>query len=154
MEEDWTGSLYCGITLNWHYEKQYVDIAMPNYVPKQLLTYERPPPKRAQHKPFEPRPINYGKKSDTIIHEDPGKLLGDADKKYIQQFLGSFLYYAQAIDMTISLALNDITTQQAKPTELTMKIVHQLLDYMVTHPKAIVRFRISDMILNVSVLGL
>ena len=89
---------------------------MPNYVPNQLLTYGRPPPKQAHHTPFEPRPINYGTKSDTIIHEEPGKLLGDADKNYIQQILGSFLYYARAIDMKILLALNDITTQKAKPT--------------------------------------
>ena len=142
MEEDWTGGLYCVITLDWHYEKQYVDIAMPNYVPKQHLTYGRPPPKRAQHMPLEPIPINYGTKSDTIIHEDPWKLLGDADKNYIQQVLGSFLYYAQAIDMTIVLALNGIATQQAEPTESTMKRFHQLLDYMATHPKAI-------MILNI-----
>ena len=45
MEEDWTGGLYCGITLDWHYEEKYVDIAMPDYVPKQLLIYGRPPPK-------------------------------------------------------------------------------------------------------------
>ena len=83
MEEDWNRSLYCGITLNWHYEKQYVDIAMPNYAPKQLLTYGRLPPKLAQHTPFEPRTINYVTKPDTIIHEDPGKLVGDANKKYI-----------------------------------------------------------------------
>ena len=70
---------------------------MPNYAPNQLLTYGRPPPKQAHHTPFEPRPINYGTKSDTIIHEDPGKLLGDADKKYIQQVLGSSLYYARAV---------------------------------------------------------
>ena len=94
MEEDWTGSLYCGITLDWHYKKQYVDISMPNYVLKQIRTYGRPPPKQAQHMPFEPIPINYGTKSDTIIHEYPGKLLGDTKKKYIQQVLGSFLYYA------------------------------------------------------------
>ena len=99
MEEDWTESLYFGITLDWHYKKQYVDIAMPNYVPKKLLIYGRPPPKRAQHTPFEPRPINYGTKSETIIHEDLGKLLEDADKKYIKLVLGSFLYYARAIDM-------------------------------------------------------
>ena len=91
MEDDWNGGLYCGITLDWNYKEKYVDIAMPNYVPNQLLTHGRPPPKRAQNTPFEPRPINYGAKSDTIIHEDPGKLLGDADKKYIQQVLGSFL---------------------------------------------------------------
>ena len=30
-----------------------------------------------------------------------------------------------------------------------MKIVHQLLDYMATHPKAIIRFRASDMILKI-----
>ena len=90
---------------------------MPNYVLKQLLTYGRPPPKLAQHMPFEPRPINYRTKSDTIIHEDLGKLLGDADKKYIQQVLGNFLYYARAVYMTILLNLNDIATQQAKPTE-------------------------------------
>ena len=84
---------------------------MQNYVPKQLLAYGRPPPKRAQHTPFEPRPTSYGAKSDTIIHEDPGKLLGDSDKKYMQQVLESFLYYARAIDMKILLALNDIATQ-------------------------------------------
>ena len=31
IEEDWTGSLYCGITLDWHYDQQYVDIFMVNY---------------------------------------------------------------------------------------------------------------------------
>ena len=51
--------------------------------------------------------------------------------------------------MRILLALNDISTQQAKPTESTMKRVHQLLDYMATYPKAIIRFRTSDMILNI-----
>ena len=110
MEEDCTGSLYCGITIEWHYEKKYVDIKMPNYVPNQLLTYGLQPPRLAQHTPFEPRPINYGTKSNTIIHEDPGKLPEEVDKKYIQQVLGNFLYYAQAIYMKRLLSLNDIST--------------------------------------------
>ena len=29
VEVDWDGSLYCGITLDWHYEDKYVDISMP-----------------------------------------------------------------------------------------------------------------------------
>ncbi len=32
--EDWTGDLYCGISLDWHYDKQYVDTSMPTYVAK------------------------------------------------------------------------------------------------------------------------
>ena len=51
--------------------------------------------------------------------------------------------------MTILLALNDIETQQAKPTDSTMKQVHQLLDYIATHPKAIIRFRAFDIKLNI-----
>ena len=34
---DWTGEHFCGLTLNQNYEKQYVDITMPDYV-EQLLT--------------------------------------------------------------------------------------------------------------------
>jgi hypothetical protein len=34
MEEDWGGELYCRISLNWNYDKIYVDISMPNYVHK------------------------------------------------------------------------------------------------------------------------
>ena len=51
--------------------------------------------------------------------------------------------------MTILTALNAIAAEQAAPTERTMTHVHQLLDYMATHPTAVIRFRASDMILNV-----
>ena len=47
------------------------------------------------------------------------------------------------------MALSDIATQQAAPTENTKKCVDQFLDYMWTHPDAILRYRASDMILNV-----
>ena len=51
--------------------------------------------------------------------------------------------------MTIPLALSDIASEQANPTEKTMKRVRQLLDYMATYPEAKIQFRASDMILNV-----
>ena len=51
--------------------------------------------------------------------------------------------------MTILLALNAIAGAQAAPTQNTLKRVHQLLDYMATNPDAIVRYRASDMVLNV-----
>ncbi len=34
ITEDWTGNLYCGIQLDWDYEKRTVDISMPGYVKK------------------------------------------------------------------------------------------------------------------------
>ena len=71
------------------------------------------------------------------------------ENKFVQQVVGSFLYYARAVDPTILMALSDIATQQNKPTENTKKRVEQLLDYMATHPMTKIRFRASDMILNI-----
>jgi hypothetical protein len=70
-------------------------------------------------------------------------------KETIQQIVGSFLYYVPAVDPTILMALLEIALQQAAPTENAMKHVNQFLDYMWTHPDAIIRYRASDMILNV-----
>ena len=47
------------------------------------------------------------------------------------------------------MALSEISSQQAAPTENTMKHVNHFLDYMWTHPDAMIRYSASDMILNV-----
>jgi hypothetical protein len=47
------------------------------------------------------------------------------------------------------MALSEISSQQSTPTENTMKRVGQFLDYMWTHIDAIIRYRASDMILDV-----
>ena len=62
-------------------------------------------PKRPQYYPLNPEPVNYGKKLDIIITKPEGEKLDKEGKKYIQQVVGSFLYYARAVDMTILQAL-------------------------------------------------
>ena len=138
MDVDWTGSLYCGINLDWNYEQGYVDISMPSYVKKKLIEYDHPTPKKPQHCPYAPNPIQYGKANQDPLPEDTSNLLDKDGKKFVQQVIGSFLFYARAIDMTILFALNAIAGAQAAPTTNTLKRVHQLLDYMATNPNAIV----------------
>ncbi len=36
LTEDCSGNLYCGIELNWDYNKRTLDISMPGYIVKQL----------------------------------------------------------------------------------------------------------------------
>ena len=122
---------------------------MPNYVAKKLTEYGYKPYKCQQYCPYEPNPIRYGKNSDNIVHEEESPPLNDKDKKFVQQVLGSFLNYTCAIDLTILHALSAIASEQSKPTERTMKRVQQLLDYLNTNPKAVIRFRSSYMILSV-----
>ena len=37
LSKDWAGTLYCGITLDWHYEEWYVEISMPHYIERVVL---------------------------------------------------------------------------------------------------------------------
>jgi hypothetical protein len=38
--EDWTGDLYCGITLKWNYVDRWLGISVPGYIKKLLLKYK------------------------------------------------------------------------------------------------------------------
>ena len=91
----------------------------------------------------------YGKDNQAPTPGDTSPLLDAAGKQRIQQIAGSFLYYAQAVNPTILMALSAIPAQQNAPTEETLDCVNQFLDYMWTHPAVKIRYRASDMILNV-----
>ncbi len=67
----------------------------------------------------------------------------------MQKIVGSLLYYARAVNMTILMALSSIAVEQTTATELTLQRCTQLLDYLAGHANATVRFYASDMILNI-----
>jgi hypothetical protein len=67
----------------------------------------------------------------------------------IQKVTGSILYYARAADPTVFIPLNDIATEQTKATDKTQAATNQLLDYLLTHPDATIRYHASGMILQI-----
>ncbi len=147
--KDWNSNLYCGISLAWNYGKQYVDIAIPTNVSKQLLWYKHPHPTKPQHCPYNPNPIKYGQDNQATDPIDTSPKLNKANKKRIPQIVGSFLYYACAVHPTILMVLSAVTIQQAAPTEDMRNWVNHFLDYIATHPDAKIQYPASDMILNV-----
>jgi hypothetical protein len=62
VSEDWEGKLYCGITLNWDYDKRTVDLSMPGYIDAVLHKFQHPPPKQPQDAPFKSNRPQYGQK--------------------------------------------------------------------------------------------
>jgi hypothetical protein len=146
LTKDWSGTSYLGLTLDWHYDAGYVDISMPTYVPKALAKFQHKPPKSPQHAPhLWTKPV-YGQKVQ-YANTDTSALLDKSGTQRVQSVSGTFLYYARAVDPTILPALNEISNNQAKPTVLTGKACDHLLDYLYTHPDAIIRYYASDMIL-------
>ncbi len=69
--------------------------------------------------------------------------------KRIQQIVGSILYYARAVDMTVLMALSSIAVEQTKATEKTLGRCLQLLNYLASNLEAKVRYHASDMIMNI-----
>jgi hypothetical protein len=67
----------------------------------------------------------------------------------IQKVTGSVLYYARAVDPTVLMPPNDISTEQTKAPEKTQAATNQLLDYLATHPDATIRYHASEMILHI-----
>jgi hypothetical protein len=68
------------------------------------------PQQKLQHCPYLPNAIQYGKDNQTPTPSDDSPLLDEAGKKCIQQIVGSFLYYVQAVDPTIVMALSDLSS--------------------------------------------
>jgi hypothetical protein len=149
LTKDWTGDLYCGITLTWNYDKRWLDISMPGYITKLLLKYKHRMPTKPQHCPYAPAPKQYGAKAQAPLPIDLSPKWSPDEIKEIQRVIGSILYYARAVDITVLMALSSIAIEQSKGTTSTMERAKQLLDYLATYPNATIRFRASDMIMNV-----
>ena len=148
--EDWTGDLYCGITLKWNYVDRWLGISVPGYIKKLLLKYKHCMPTKPQHCPYAPAPKQYGAKANSPLPVDISPKLSPKEIKEIQRVIGSILYYARAVDITVLMALSSIAIKQSEQgTTNTMEKAKQLLDYLATYPDATILFRASDMIMNV-----
>ena len=69
---------------------------------------------------YAPSSVQYKKDSNSTTPEEKSPRATEEEKKYIQRVLGSFLYYARAIDLTIMHAFLAIASEQAKPTAQTL----------------------------------
>jgi hypothetical protein len=67
----------------------------------------------------------------------------------VQKIVGSILYYARVVDMTLLMALSVIAVEQTKAMTKTMGRCIQLLDYLASNSEVKVRYYASDMIMNI-----
>ncbi len=149
LTKDWSGDLYCGISLQWDYENRTIDISMPNYIKKKLQEYNHVLPKKTQYCPYLPIPKQFGTEAQRPLPPNDSPSLNEKGIKRVQQMVGSILYYARAVDMTVLVALSSIVVEQTKGTERTMGRCLELLDYLATNSKAVIRFVASDMVMNI-----
>jgi hypothetical protein len=105
--------------------------------------------RQIQHCPYSPEPKKYGAEAQSPLPQDNSQKLTKKEIKQVQKIVSSILYYARAVDMTVLMALSSIASEQTKGSEHTLEKAYQVLDYLASHPDAVVRFQASDMVLNI-----
>ena len=119
---------------------------MPGYVEKALKQFNHIAKGRQQHSPHQWNKPTYGTTTQ-FANNDESAPAPQSASKHIQQVVGTFLYYALALDLTMLVSLGTIATQQNRPTEATMSEVTWFLDYCAAHPDACIEYSASDMVL-------
>ena len=137
---EWEGQQYLGMDIDWDYTGHTVHISMLEYVPDALTRFQHPPPCIPQHQPYPHIKPNCGAKAQLTENVNNSPLLDKTGKKYIQEIIGTFLYYTCCVNSTMLPGLGSLTLQQSNPTENTKKLVHQFLDYVTTHPDTIITY--------------
>ena len=101
VEVDWTGTKYCGINLEWDYQIREVHLFVQNYVKKALHRFQHEPPAHPQDSPHQHEIPAYGQTKQYAKAADTSCLLTPQEKTYVQQVIGTFLYYTRAVDPTM-----------------------------------------------------
>ncbi len=104
---------------------------------------------RIQTCPYQPEPKIFGTEAQAPLPPDTLPKLDSKGIKHVQKIVGSILYYAQAVDMTVLTVLSCIAVAQMNAMDKTMARCTQLLDFLSQNANAKVQFYASDMILNI-----
>jgi hypothetical protein len=140
---------FAGIDIKWDYVKRCCCIIMPGYTENLLIKFKHPRPSKPRLSPYKCIPIFYGAKAQLTPKANASERLDKHRKRRIQEIVSLLLYYAQAVDNKLLVALSAITACQSFATVATEQAVHLLLDYVATYLADGIVHRSSDMILCV-----
>jgi hypothetical protein len=150
VTEDWTGTLFSGLTIQWNYAGKYVDISMPHYIPAMLHRFQHPKPAKHQGAPHSWTAPSYGASVQYASLPDDSPILSATKITTIQQKVGTLLYYAVSVDPFMLAALGTIASSQAKATQRTKNECLWLTDYAASNPTSVIRYSsASDMVLYI-----
>ena len=131
------------------YTKYTVKFYMPGYVEASLHKFQHPWLSHLEDSPYKHNIPQYGSKVQLMDPINNSPPLSHDSHKLIQQVVGTFLYYAHAVDPTTLTALSDITPQQSQATANTASALAKSLNYSASHPNAIIMYQAFDMILKI-----
>ena len=105
-------------------------LSMPNYVPAMLSRLCPSGCGSATSQATYTPPVPY---PDTSSPLTLTTLVSPAEKTWIQQVVGSLLFYARALDLSVLTAVCQLSSHQSNPTQHDLSAAHRLLNYVSSH---------------------
>jgi hypothetical protein len=149
VSKDWTGGLYCSITLQWDYSNKCANLSTPGYIKDALHKFQHPLPKRPHYAPHNWTVPAYGQRIQYAPLPDATPPSTAEERTRAQAVVGTLVYNARAVDPTLLVPLSVIASQLYTATTTTITAVSHLLDYCSTHPESTIRYFASDMQLKI-----
>ena len=129
--------------------KGEVYLSMPGYVSEALRRFKHIWSGKPEDQPYAHVVPNYGAKVQYAPDDDTSRPATKEEIFFVQQVAGTFFYHGCAVDGTMLTTLSAIASEQALPTENTIRKAQKFMDYAATHPDAVLTYRKSDMLLAV-----
>jgi hypothetical protein len=145
---DWSGKIYCGVSLDWDYIKREVILSMPGYIKKALHKFQHFMPRTPAHSPSKWTRPDYGAKVQ-LTDPDFSPPMSKSKTLTLQQVCGTFLFYGRAVDPTMVHELSCLASAQAHGTQATVAQMVHFLNYCATHPESKICYVASDMVLHI-----
>ena len=113
---------------------------MSGYIKEALKIFQHPVPPRPEDSPYLAPNAKWGSYSQLTVPKEKSKRLDAAAVNRLQKFVGTLLYYAQAVDPTMVKAFGSLASQQAEATDTASKRMTHILNYAASHPNAMIRY--------------
>ena len=134
---------YCGFTMKRNWSEKYIDMYMPEYVPKALERFNLTNIEPADTPCFEISKVYTPRQH--ALEEDKSERLSDPMIKTLQEKIGVLRYLASALRLDIDVYTSKAASRQVNPTKRLMKDVDRIYAYLKKYPNLGVRFYASDM---------
>jgi hypothetical protein len=128
------GNKFARIDIKWDYATRRCCISMPGYIENLLIKFKHPRPSKPRLLPHKCLPIAYCAKAQLTPMANTSEQLDLHQKHRIQEIVRLLLFYAQAVNNKLLVALSAIAPQQSRATVATKQAVHLLLDYVTPYP--------------------
>ena len=144
---DWSGAKYLGFSIAFDRTLHTVTLTMPHYIDKVLQRFA-PSITHGANSPAVYIPPHYGVGIQTPTL-DTSTPLSSAETTTLQELVGSLLYYARGVDVTILPAVTHLSSLQAHPTQDVLQASRRLLAYCARYPNNALRYHACNMVLHI-----